>query len=286
MAPPPANDGTRKVLGDIGNHLNGPRSMAEAAWKPLKPAQQQRQQPVDLTVTESDDDMHVDDPQSVKEYVREIHTLLCQDNFLRPRPEYMDAQQEINAKMRAILIDWIVQVHMKYCLRTETLFLTVQLLDRFLSRKQVPRKQLQLVGATALLIASKYEDVYPPEISQLVYISDSACTRDEIVLCELVMLKDCNGRALDRVTKQKHRPNRKNCPENVRKLCVFRPLWRTISGHFSDIFSDIFRTFFRTFPFSGLSNDLPARHAQGVGFQDLPADPGGLPEAIQQSQQM
>ena len=65
----------------------------------------------------------------------------------------------------------------------------------------------------------------------------------------------CNGRALDRVTRNKSIDQiAKNCPKNVRKLC-FKPLW-TIFGHFSDIFRH-FLDILSTFPFSGLSNDLP-----------------------------
>ena len=90
--------------------------------------------------------------------------------------------------MRAILIDWLIEVHLKFKLMPETMFLTVSLIDRFLTKKQVARQKLQLVGVTAMLLASKYEEIYFPEVADFVYITDNAYTRDEILRMESVML--------------------------------------------------------------------------------------------------
>lgn len=70
----------------------------------------------------------------------------------------------------------------------ETLFLTVNLIDRFLAIKQVTRRNLQLVGVTAMLIASKYEEIWAPEVRDYVYISDKAYTREQILSMEKIML--------------------------------------------------------------------------------------------------
>jgi len=94
----------------------------------------------------------------------------------------------VNATMRGILIDWLIEVCMKYKLRTETLFLCVQLVDQFLFREQVSVKQLQLVGVTALLIASKFEELSPPEISEFEYITAEACSMAAISAMELRLL--------------------------------------------------------------------------------------------------
>ncbi|KAG2445429.1 hypothetical protein HXX76_000050 [Chlamydomonas incerta] len=102
--------------------------------------------------------------------------------------DYMTKQTDINDKMRAILIDWLVEVHLKFKLMPETLFLTVNLIDRFLNEKQVTRKNLQLVGVTAMLIASKYEEIWAPEVRDFVYISDRAYTKEQILGMEKVML--------------------------------------------------------------------------------------------------
>ena len=103
-------------------------------------------------------------------------------------PQYMRNQTDVNDKMRAILIDWLVEVHLKFKLMPETLHLTVNVIDRFLARKQVTRKNLQLVGVTAMLVASKYEEIWAPEVRDFVYISDKAYTRDQILNTEKMML--------------------------------------------------------------------------------------------------
>ena len=103
-------------------------------------------------------------------------------------PTYMTSQTDINDKMRAILVDWLVEVHLKFKLMPETLFLTVNLIDRYLATAPVTRKNLQLVGVTAMLLASKYEEIWAPEVRDFVYISDKAYTREQILGCEKGML--------------------------------------------------------------------------------------------------
>jgi cyclin B len=79
--------------------------------------------------------------------------------------------------MRAILVDWIIEVHLKFKLLPETLFITVSLIDRYLEKVQIKRNNLQLVGVTAMLIATKYEEIYAPEVRDFVYITDNAYTK-------------------------------------------------------------------------------------------------------------
>ena len=76
--------------------------------------------------------------------------------------------------MRAILVDWLATVHLKFKLSPETLFIAINLLDRYLTLNQVERKELQLVGVCCMLVASKYEEIYPPEIKDFAYITDKA----------------------------------------------------------------------------------------------------------------
>ncbi|KAL6551982.1 hypothetical protein OROGR_008136 [Orobanche gracilis] len=103
-------------------------------------------------------------------------------------PGYMAEQFDINERMRAILIDWIIEVHHKFELRDETLFLAVNLIDRFLAKHSVVRKKLQLVGLVAMLLACKYEEVSVPVVDDLVFISDKAYTRKEVIEMESLML--------------------------------------------------------------------------------------------------
>jgi cyclin B len=100
----------------------------------------------------------------------------------------MTAQTDVNEKMRAILIDWLIEVHLKFKLVSETMYVTVNVIDRFLAKKSIPRNKLQLVGVTAMFIASKYEEIYAPELRDFVYISDKAYARDEILKMEATML--------------------------------------------------------------------------------------------------
>lgn len=89
-------------------------------------------------------------------------------NASRPH-DYMHSQVEINEKMRAILGDWLIEVHHKFELMPETLYLTFHIIDRYLSMEQVRRRELQLVGVGSMLIASKYEEIWAPQV----YISES-----------------------------------------------------------------------------------------------------------------
>lgn len=101
---------------------------------------------------------------------------------------YMRKQQDITESMRAILVDWLIDVHLKFKLLPETLFLTVNLIDRYLSIKTMARGKLQLLGVSALLIATKYEEIYPPTIKDMVYITDNAYSKDEILAMESTVL--------------------------------------------------------------------------------------------------
>ena len=105
---------------------------------------------------------------------------------------YMSKQTDVNEKMRAILIDWLVEVHLKFKLMVETLYLTVNLIDRFLEKEPITRNKLQLVGVTAMFLASKYEEIYAPECRDFVYISDKAYTREQILQMEGLMLSKLN----------------------------------------------------------------------------------------------
>jgi len=105
-----------------------------------------------------------------------------------PNAHYMDHQSEIQWSMRAILMDWLVQVHTRFNLLPETLFLTSNYIDRFLSAKVVSLGKLQLVGATALFVAAKYEEINCPSVHEIVYMVDNGYTAEEILKAERFML--------------------------------------------------------------------------------------------------
>jgi len=129
------------------------------------------------------------DPQRASEYAADVFArLLDKESLLLPKPDYMEKQTDINRKMRAILIDWLAEVHAKYRLRHETLFLTVNIIDRYLSVRPILRKKLQLLGVVAMFIAAKYEEIDPPKVREFSYITDHTCSKEEIVTMECDVL--------------------------------------------------------------------------------------------------
>ena len=104
----------------------------------------------------------------------------------------MDFQSEIKWSMRAVLMDWLVQVHARFNLLPETIFLCTNYIDRFLSSKVVSLAKLQLVGATALFVAAKYEEINCPSVHEIVYMVDNGYTADEVLKAERFMLSMLN----------------------------------------------------------------------------------------------
>ncbi|KAK2974060.1 hypothetical protein RJ640_015392, partial [Escallonia rubra] len=121
---------------------------------------------------------------AVVEYVEDIYKFYKLAEHENRAHDYMDSQPEINDRMRSILVDWLTEVHHKFELMPETFYLTVNILDRYLSAERVPRKELQLVGISAMLMASKYEEIWAPEVNDFVRISDSAYTHEQVLLME------------------------------------------------------------------------------------------------------
>lgn len=131
----------------------------------------------------------INDPQQVAELAAEIteHFRSVEAKYMAAA-NYMEKQTDISHTMRTILIDWLVDVHHKFKFQPETLYLCINIIDRFLSRKAVARNKLQLVGITSLLIAAKYEEIYVPEVKEFVFISADAYTKDEVLRMERVIL--------------------------------------------------------------------------------------------------
>ncbi|XP_073695492.1 G2/mitotic-specific cyclin-B1 [Garra rufa] len=133
-----------------------------------------------------------DNPMLCSEYVKDIYLYLRQlETEQAVRPKYLEGK-EVTGNMRAILIDWLVQVQIKFRLLQETMYMTVAIIDRFLQDHPVPKKQLQLVGVTAMFIASKYEEMYPPEIADFAFVTDRAYTTGQIREMEMKILRVLN----------------------------------------------------------------------------------------------
>ncbi|XP_078066935.1 G1/S-specific cyclin-E1 isoform X2 [Mustelus asterias] len=96
----------------------------------------------------------------------------------------------LHPKMRTILLDWLMEVCEVYKLHRETFYLAQDYFDRFMATQQnVVKTRLQLIGISALFIAAKLEEIYPPKLHQFAYVTDGACTEEEILNMELVVLK-------------------------------------------------------------------------------------------------
>ncbi|KAK6914934.1 Cyclin, C-terminal domain [Dillenia turbinata] len=111
----------------------------------------------------------------------------------RPSSSFMEiVQRDITQSMRAILIDWLVEVSEEYKLVPDTLYLTVHLIDLFLSENYIERQRLQLLGITCMLIASKYEEICAPRVEDFCFITDSTYTREEVLKMESQVLNYFN----------------------------------------------------------------------------------------------
>ncbi|KAF4393451.1 hypothetical protein F8388_023255 [Cannabis sativa] len=128
----------------------------------------------------------------VADYVDDIYQYYWVIEAQNPPPaNYMSIQIEITPHMRAVLINWLIEVHLKFDLMQETLYLTITLLDRYLSQVAIKKNEMQLVGLTALLLASKYEDSWQwiPRVKDLLSISAESYTREQMLGMEKLILK-------------------------------------------------------------------------------------------------
>ena len=142
------------------------------------------------------DSSKVNNVQIPKDYINIIYYNLLkeEDAGIEPKSEYnyMKKQKEINEKMRSILVDWIIDVHFKFGFTDETLFMTISIIDRYLSVTQITRSNFQLLGITALMIACKHEEIDLPKIDDFIYITDNAYVKSEVIKMENDVLSKLN----------------------------------------------------------------------------------------------
>ncbi|KAJ8141195.1 hypothetical protein OY671_005625 [Metschnikowia pulcherrima] len=137
----------------------------------------------------AEDDEDTYDVTMVAEYAPEIFNYLHElEQKLAPDPNYMDTQDDLKWEMRSVLVDWVVQVHQRFNLLPETLYLTINYIDRFLSKRKVSLSRFQLVGAVALFIAAKYEEINCPTVQEVAYMADNAYTIEEFLKAESFMI--------------------------------------------------------------------------------------------------
>lgn len=105
-----------------------------------------------------------------------------------PDPAYMGNQKKIDETIRSTLVDWLIQIHYNFKLWPETLFLTVNVFDRYCSVTEISKKEVQLVGIAALLMITKYEEIYPPTLKDFIYITGDNYSAEQILDMEKKIL--------------------------------------------------------------------------------------------------
>jgi G2/mitotic-specific cyclin 2 len=178
---------------DVENRIQPDAKRENASSKPAVEAESKasaRPFPKGVDNLDSED---IDDPLMVAEYANEIFDYLRDlETTSAPNPLYMDHQDDLEWKTRGILVDWLVEVHTRFHLLPETLFLAVNIIDRFLSEKVVQLDRLQLVGVTAMFIASKYEEVLSPHVANFRHVADDGFSEAEILSAERFVLQTLN----------------------------------------------------------------------------------------------
>ncbi|KAL7245329.1 hypothetical protein ACSBR2_000620 [Camellia fascicularis] len=209
----------RVVLGELTNLSNVPatRDLGSEPKKPKSRAAKKVKKAVTTSTTTTKDidsksedlqicganaseiyeyqdvDSKSEDPQLCGAYVSEIYEYLHnmeKEAKRRPLSDYIEkVQKDVSPNMRAILVDWLVEVAEEYKLLSDTLHLSISHIDRFLSMNALDRRKLQLLGVSSMLIASKYEEINPPNVDEFCYITDNTYTKKEVVKMEADILK-------------------------------------------------------------------------------------------------
>ncbi|KAI8363932.1 cyclin-like protein [Blakeslea trispora] len=156
--------------------------------------QEERAKQAMLQTTQSLREDQWNDPMLVAEYAGEIFGHLYDSELsTMADPNYSNLQQhEVTWGMRSVLIDWIIEIHFLFGLLPETLFLTVNIIDRFLSQRTVVLGKLQLVGITALFIAAKFEELCTPPMRDFLFMTDNAVSEEELIKAERFILQVLN----------------------------------------------------------------------------------------------
>lgn len=172
----------KNILSDVSN----------IAWKEIQPENKRVTQKIQTSPPKTWDDLDLEDegdPVMVSEYINEIISYMKELEIeTLPKPGYISIQREITWHMRSVLVDWLIEIQWKLKLLPETLFLTVNIVDRFLSLRTVSVDKLQLVGISATMISSKYEEIVTPSVSNFILLTDNAYNKEELLKAERYML--------------------------------------------------------------------------------------------------
>lgn len=139
------------------------------------------------------DEDDADDPLMCSEYVSDIFTYFYElESRMLPDSQYLYKQRHLKPRMRSILVDWLVEMHLRFRLLPESLFLAINIMDRFMSLEIVQIDKLQLLATGSLFIAAKYEEVFSPSVKNYAYFTDGSYTEEEILQAEKYILTVLN----------------------------------------------------------------------------------------------
>jgi hypothetical protein len=125
--------------------------------------------------------------QNVKEYMNDILESLFEEEekfYMKLNPFYYNFQYEINPNMRAVLIDWLIDLNRKLNFQEETLINAIYIMDSYLSKKFIKKIYFQLLGVTSLMISSKINEIYLQPLSVYSDMIDNAYLAEEIKIME------------------------------------------------------------------------------------------------------
>ncbi|KAK6253466.1 hypothetical protein QUC31_015186 [Theobroma cacao] len=238
--PQPSSTKKRVVLGeltnstDLGSTQNPKcRSKSErdpsSEKKPMRELKEKkRQEPIEEFDESFRDLKKCTFSSSIYEH---LHSLEIEEKR-RPLPNYMEkVQNDVTVNMREILIEWLVEVTEEYKLVSDTLYLTVSYIDRYLSSHAISSNKLQLLGVSCMLIASKYEEITPPHVDDFCYITDNSYTKEEVVEMEKDVLELLN---FEIGTPTIRNFLRQECCPNVLGFCIFPLINNALSSRKCD----------------------------------------------------
>lgn len=187
-----ANTGPRKLAKHVQQQQ--PKRLAvpeqqpqpRSEWAAFEPKLEGWRQALKEEAADIDDQA---DPNEVPDYAFIAFEYFRAREGAQPVEPYLHKRKEINDRMRQVLVDWLVEIQESFQLAHETLYLAVTMTDLYMARREVSRDEMQLVGATAVLLASKFYERWPPYTDDLVFVCDEAYSREQFLETEMKLIQ-------------------------------------------------------------------------------------------------
>lgn len=193
----PGTGTTRTVLQDVSSRVNATTLGTKVSHAFVAPLRKKRDENARRESLDRLGDAR--NARDAYEYDLEIYRYLREvECDALPSPAMFDIQSNITPRMRATVVDWIVDVHCKLRMHTETLYLAVNLIDQYLTHNNIDKGKFQRLACAAILIAAKNLEIYPPSVRKLVKLADQSFTEVALTRMEKTLLSAVGFR-VDRV---------------------------------------------------------------------------------------